>query len=103
MHASKPYAPYRRTGWLLVIAFATALVVVTVRHANRLAFVHLQQAEQQRDELQIEWGRLTLEKSTWGSEHSIAEQAQAKFAMRVPAPEKIITVTTSRPAGLAKQ
>lgn len=82
----------RTTLLLLSLVLVGALLVVVTRHENRLAFVHLQQQEEIRDQLQIEWGRLMLEKATWAIEHNIADDVSQRLGMAPPPPEKIITV-----------
>ena len=77
---------------LLVLVLTGAISVVAIRHENRLAFIELQDHERTRGELQTEWGRLVLEKSTWGIEHNIADDAGNRLSMFPPAPEKIVTV-----------
>ena len=76
--------------WLFTILIA--MVVVTVRHQNRLAFIAWQKVEAERVELQSEWGRLMLEKATWAMRRNIAVDARKRLAMAPPAPEKIITL-----------
>ena len=77
---------------LLVMVIASAIVVITVRHENRLAFVRLQKAEGQRAELQTEWGQLMLERATWSIEHNIADVATKQLGMAPPSADKIVTV-----------
>jgi cell division protein FtsL len=77
---------------LLALVIVSALLVVTIRHENRLAFVKLQKQEEIRDGLQIEWGQLMLEKATWAIEHNISEDAAERLGMSSPPSEKIITV-----------
>lgn len=76
--------------WVAVLV--SAMVVVTVRHENRLAFIKLQGEKNQRDNLQTEWGRLMLEKATWAMEHNIADDAGSRLEMSPPPPDQIITV-----------
>lgn len=77
---------------LIALLMVSAIVVVTVRHENRIAFIQLQEEEERRDQLQTEWGRLMLEKATWAMEHNIAGDAGVRLGMSPPKPEKIITV-----------
>ena len=80
---------FNKTSFLLIaITFVCALFVVTVRHQNRVEFVHLQSLEKHRDNLQAQWGRLMLEKGTWAIEHNIAEDAGDRLGMHPPPPEK---------------
>ena len=42
-------------GFLSVISLVSALCVVVVRHQNRLEFLQVRSAEEQRDQLNDEW------------------------------------------------
>ena len=77
---------------LLIVVLISALFVVSTRHENRLAFIQLQQQEENRNKLQTEWGRLMLEKARLSIEHNITEQAGQQLGMAPPAPQEIITV-----------
>jgi cell division protein FtsL len=69
---------------LALVLVACALSVVTARHQARKLFVELQAAEKQSRQLDIEWGRLQLEQSTWAM-HARVEQVAAKhLQMSVP-------------------
>ncbi len=77
---------------LVVLIVASAIAVVAVRHQNRLVFVELQNYEKGREEYQLQWGRLMIEKATWTRQHNVADDAENTLEMTVPAPEKIITL-----------
>ena len=77
---------------MLIAVIVSALVVVTVRHENRLVFIDLQKIENQRTHLQAEWGRLMLEKATWAMENNIADEASNRLGMLPPPSAQIITV-----------
>ena len=50
---------------LLAILIACALSVVTSQHKARKLFIELQKAQKSAKQLDVEWGRLQLEQSTW--------------------------------------
>ncbi len=81
---------------LLLICIAlvaiSALSVVWLRHVHRLSYVALQQAQEQRDRLNIEWGQLLLEQSTWAIHHRVEVEASKRLGMIVPQPERIIVL-----------
>ena len=84
--------------WLAILWLATvvsAVVVVTVRHQNRLAFIDWRKVEAEKVELQSERGRLLLEKATWAGRRNIVDDAR-RLGMAVPAPDKIITLILER-------
>lgn len=76
----------------LILVAGSAVSVVLLRHQHRLAYVALQQAEQRRDQLNIEWGQLLLEQNTWGVHRRVESEAGRKLGMTVPEPERIVVL-----------
>ena len=68
--------------WLAVLGSATA--VVYARHRARVMFARLEKLDAVRDSLDIEWGRLQLEQSTWSSDAFVEKAAGAKLHMAIP-------------------
>jgi cell division protein FtsL len=52
-------------GLLLVLVMTGALSVVTSQHQARKLFIALQQEKEHAHQMEIEWGQLQLEQSTW--------------------------------------
>lgn len=69
---------------LAVLLSVCALAVVTARHQARKLFVELQAAEKQGRDLDVEWGRLQLEQSTWAMHARIEQIARSQLQMVVP-------------------
>jgi cell division protein FtsL len=57
---------------LWVAVLGSALGVVYAKHEARSRFNELQKLTQQRDDLDIEWGQLQLEQSTWATHERVA-------------------------------
>lgn len=71
------------TNFLLVVTVMfSAMLVVYSRHSNRLLFVELEGLNKQRDKMNIEWGQLQLEQSTWATDSRIEKIATEKLHMR---------------------
>lgn len=51
-----------------------------------------QQLLNQKNAMQVEWGQLLLEQSTWGSYNRVEQLAGDKLKMRVPSPSEIVMV-----------
>jgi cell division protein FtsL len=68
--------------WLAVLASATG--VIYSRHRARELFVRLEKLYAERDRLDMEWGRLQLEQSTWSSDGFVERVANAKLEMSLP-------------------
>lgn len=88
----------QRAQWILV---AVALVLSTVSalgvvyssfEARRLVAQH-QQLLDKKNAMQVEWGQLLLEQSTWGSYNRVEQLAGSKLKMRVPSPSEIVMVS----------
>lgn len=77
---------------LLIITFVSAISVVYVKHYNRKLFVELQQLEKQRDDMEVEWGKLQLEQNTWATHARIERIAREKLQMTTPKSEDIIYI-----------
>ncbi len=72
----------RRQPVLLVFVFAVVCVLsgmalVYTKHEARKLFVELEGLTHERDELNIEWGQLQIEQSTW-AQHARIEQVATK-------------------------
>jgi cell division protein FtsL len=71
-------------GLLVVMVISSAVGVVYARHEGRKQFVVLQQLSRERDDLDIEWGRLQLEQGAWAAHGRIERIAHEKLNMRLP-------------------
>ncbi|MHB0990073.1 MAG: cell division protein FtsL [Burkholderiales bacterium] len=69
---------------LLMAVVLCALAVVTSQHQARKAFIALQQAQQQQRKLDVEWGQLQLEQSTWARHERVEKIATEQLQMQLP-------------------
>lgn len=74
---------------LLTAVLASALGVVWTRHESRVLFVILTTLQNQRDELNIEYGKLELEQATYAEPRRIDDDARQKLGMVNPRPQDI--------------
>ncbi|KAA0068592.1 cell division protein FtsL [Rhodanobacter sp. T12-5] len=74
---------------LLAAVLASALGVVWTRHESRVLFVSLTGLQNQRDELNIEYGKLELEQATYAEPRRIDDEARQKLGMVDPRPQDI--------------
>jgi cell division protein FtsL len=65
---------------------------VYARHESRSQFSQLQSLIAQRDALEVDWGRLQIEQSTWSTHSRVERLARKKMQMRNPAPSEILVV-----------
>ena len=81
------------TNALLALAvIGTAVAVVSVKHESRKLFVELHGLEQARDQLDVEWGKLQLEQSTWASHGRIEHVARKQLRMVSPRFEEVVVI-----------
>ena len=79
-------------GVLLAANVATAIGVVYARHEHRQSFVALSRLEKQRDELNIEFGRLQLEQATVAESNRIDQIARLRLGMKFPEARDVVVV-----------
>jgi cell division protein FtsL len=77
---------------LLAILVACALSVVTSQHKARKLYVELQKEQETARKLDVEWGQLQLEQSTWAMHARIEKIASGQLMMRVPPAGRIQVV-----------
>jgi cell division protein FtsL len=76
----------------LTLVLGAGLSVVTTTHENRFAFNELQVLRDQANSLEVEWGQLLIEQSTFGVEGRIEQKAFEQLQMEVPDIAKIVMV-----------
>jgi cell division protein FtsL len=74
---------------LLAAVLASAVGVVWTRHESRVLFVSLTQLQNQRDDINIEYGRLELEQATHAEPRRVDDEARQKLGMFNPNPQDI--------------
>ncbi len=84
-----------RVNILLLLAIVVcSLSVVTSQHKARRLFQTMEAEQERARQLEIEFGQLQLELSTWATSPRIEKIAHDKLKMRTPETAKIITVTS---------
>jgi cell division protein FtsL len=77
---------------LLGILVVCALSVVTSQHKARKLYAELQKEQELAKQLEVEWGQLQLEQSTWAMHARIERIASGRLMMRVPPPSRVQVV-----------
>jgi cell division protein FtsL len=83
--------------FLLVFVFAivcvlSAIALVYTKHEARKLFVELEGLTQERDNLNIEWGQLQIEQSTWAQHARIEQVAVDDLSLVRPAATEIFVI-----------
>jgi cell division protein FtsL len=77
------------TGAVLILAVsASAIGGVYAKHESRKLFSELQMLNAERDRMEVDWGRLQIEQSTWSTYARVEQVAREKMSMRAPKPEQ---------------
>jgi cell division protein FtsL len=74
---------------LLGILVGCALMLVTSQHQARKLYVELQKEQELAKALDIEWGQLQLEQSTWATHARIEKIASRNLNMRMPSTARV--------------
>jgi cell division protein FtsL len=77
---------------LLGLVASSAVAVVLSRHHHRAGFIELSRLEKERDELNIEFGRLQIEQATWSEPNRIEQVAVTKLGMKFPEGAEVVVV-----------
>ncbi len=82
---------------LLLMIFAavcviSAIALVYTKHESRSLFIELEQLTTDRDELNIEWGQLQIEQSTWATHARIERLALDELALVRPKSTEIYLI-----------
>jgi cell division protein FtsL len=85
---------------LLLVLLACALGLVTSQHKSRKLFSDLEREQARARELEVEYGQLQLEASTWGLHARVARIATGTLGLRTPDPRRVRAIEL--PAGGAK-
>ena len=83
---------------LFGVLIACALAVVTSQHQARKLYVELQKEQELAKQLDVEWGQLQLEQSTWAMHARIEKIAARELGMRTPASSRTQVVGTTAQA-----
>jgi len=84
---------------LLAALAACALALVTSQHTARKLYVELQKEQELAKQIEVEWGQLQLEASTWATHARVEKLAIRALGMRVPPASRVQVVSPVAPEG----
>lgn len=82
---------------LSIFLVVCALALVTSQHNARKLFTELTREQEAAKQIDVEWGQLQLEQSTWAMHARIEKIASSYLRMSVPAAKRVRMVTTESP------
>jgi cell division protein FtsL len=74
---------------LSIFLVLCALALVTSQHKARKLFTELTREQEAAKQIDVEWGQLQLEQSTWAMHARIERIAAQTLQMRVPPSERV--------------
>jgi cell division protein FtsL len=77
---------------LLAAVLISALAAVSTSHRARKLFMEFEREQQRMRALEVEWGQLQLEQSTWATHARVEQIARDKLGMHAPRPAQIVAV-----------
>jgi len=78
---------------LLSMAVAVSGIwVVAAKHQERQLFIELEALNRESDRLQVDWGRLQIEQSTWATHSRIELLARQRLNLGLPNNEQVLVV-----------
>lgn len=77
---------------LLIAAMLCALSTVAANHKARKLFVDLEGEQKRMRDLEVEWGQLQLEQSTWAAHARVEKIAREKLGMHPPVASQVMSV-----------
>ena len=92
MNFSTGKQPFVLTMVVAVVCVMSAIALIYTKHESRKRFVELEQLTTERDELNIEWGQLQIEQSTWATHARIEQVATDELSLVRPKPTEIYVI-----------
>lgn len=82
-----------RTNLILLLAvLVSALAVVSTNHRARKLVTEFEREQERMRALEVEWGQLQLEQSTWATHARIEQIARDRLGMHPPRNNQIISL-----------
>lgn len=92
MQIGKTTQPFLLTMTFAIVCVISALALIYTKHESRKLFVQLERLSAERDELNIEWGQLQIEQSTWATHARIERVAAEELSLARPKATEIYVV-----------
>jgi cell division protein FtsL len=77
---------------LAACVVASGIWIVDVEHRSRQLFIKAESLNRELDELQIEWGQLQIEQSTYGTHSRVEALARQRLRLTEPSDNQLVVV-----------
>ncbi|HEX5418705.1 MAG TPA: cell division protein FtsL [Gammaproteobacteria bacterium] len=88
---------------LAAAVVVSGIWLVSAQHDSRQLFIELESLNREQDRLQIDWGRLQLEQSTWATHSRIESLARERLGLAPPKDEQVVVVEQPGAAKLGRE
>ena len=92
VNSAKSRQPFLLTMVFALVCVMSAIAIIYTKHESRKLFVELELLNTERDELNIEWGRLQIEQSTWATHARIERVASDELSLVRPKSTEIYVI-----------
>lgn len=77
---------------LVALVVASAFGVISAQHQARKLYAEFEREQLRGQDLEVEWGQLQLEQSTWAAHARVEKLAQERLQMRLPETGQVLVV-----------
>jgi len=92
MELMKSQQPFLLVFVFAIVCVLSSIALVYTKHESRKLFVELETLTRERDELNIEWGQLQIEQSTWATHARIERVATEELSLSRPETSDIYVI-----------
>ena len=92
MQIGRSRQPFLLTMIFAMVCVMSAIALIYTKHESRKLFVELERLTTERDELNIEWGQLQIEQSTWATLARIERVAAEELSLTRPKATEIYVI-----------
>lgn len=92
MQFMKSHQPFLLVFVFALVCVLSSMAIIYTKHEARKLFVELETLTHERDELNIEWGQLQIEQSTWATHARIERVATDDLSLARPDSTEIYVI-----------
>jgi cell division protein FtsL len=92
MQLAKSQQPFLLVFVFAVVCVLSSMALIYTKHESRKLFIELESLSHVSDELNIEWGQLQIEQSTWATHARIEKVATEDLSLARPETSEIYVI-----------
>lgn len=92
MQVTESRQPLVYVAVLALVCVVSSLALIKTKHEARKLFIQLESLTDERDRLNIEWGQLQIEQSTWATHARIEQVATEDLSLVRPEADDIFVI-----------